>query len=173
MTWYDMIRWWHFAIISLFSESIDLCHKWDNISVEGTTQLRSHCSFYGSPPHLSWHLSSMTHTLLFSISVESMHCMSQNSLSLLDSLYCSPIPIPYSLLFSFQIIPTLLFSNFNILSHTDSPYCSHVKLLLLFCSPFQISSVLLIHPIVPLFWPFLLFFLPLFSPSIWNYQKPI
>jgi hypothetical protein len=87
----------------------------------------------------------MTHTLLFSISVESMHCMSQNPLSPLDSLCYSPIPILTSLLFSYQIIPTLLFSNFNILSHFDSLYCSDVKLLLLYCFPFQISSVLLFH----------------------------
>lgn len=123
MTWYDMIRWCHLTILSLFFESIDLCLKWDNISVEGTTQLRSHCSFYGSPPQLSWHLSSMTHTLLFSISVESMHCMSQNS-------------------WVFQTHSIVLQFQFPLL------FCYHYIFFPHYCSLFQISWVILTHPIV-------------------------
>ena len=60
--------------------------------------------------------------------------MSQNFLSHLDSLHCSQIQILPSLLFLFQIIPTLLFSFSNILSHTDSTHCLHDKLYLLYCS---------------------------------------
>lgn len=126
------------------SESIVLYLRWDDISLEGTTQLRLHCSLMA--PHLSWADTSLglthtdsywltsTHTLLFSLHESELpesswftplFSNSNPSFSfVLISNYSHSIvlffkyPESYWLnpLSSWQIISSLLFS----LNHMDS-----------------------------------------------------